>query len=62
MKSDILKNLYIIRVHFLGYLAIVTYFLILKPVKILLTVLNAVGRGRAVGGIGIALNIIGLML
>lgn len=46
----------------LTYTALFIYFFILSPVKKLINNLNHLGKGRVVGGIGIALNVVGLCL
>ncbi|MDG9922407.1 MULTISPECIES: hypothetical protein [unclassified Pseudomonas] len=50
------------KIHGLAYVAIIAYFGILIPAKSIVQALNRIGRGRAVGGVGIVLNIVGLCL
>lgn len=50
------------KVYGLAYLSLITYCLFLKPLKLLVSGLNFIGRGKAVGGIGIILNIVGLYI
>lgn len=44
------------------YLATGVYFIVLTPVKVGLVLLNRIGRGRAVGGIGLLLGLLGFAL
>ncbi|MDT0499526.1 MULTISPECIES: hypothetical protein [unclassified Halomonas] len=46
----------------IGYLAVGSYLILLKPAKLLMSFLNWLGKGKAVGGIGLVLSLVGLIL
>lgn len=46
----------------IGYLAVGSYFFLLKPAKLMMSFLNWLGKGKAVGGIGLVLSFVGLAL
>lgn len=46
----------------LAYAALISDLSILKPIKLFVSFLNFIGKGKAVGGTGIILNIVGLCL
>lgn len=60
--ADLVANKEGFKVHGLAYVAVIAYFGFLSPAKSIVQALNHIGRGRAVGGVGIVLNIVGLCL
>lgn len=60
--ADLVANKEGFKVHGLAYVAIIAYFGLLRPAKSIVQALNHIGKGRAVGGVGIVLNIVGLCL
>lgn len=59
LKANASLSLYQIKSYLQFYAVTLINFLILKPVKELLVFLNKLGNGRAVGGLGLLLTIIG---
>lgn len=62
LKANLIASFERYRNHVLSYISLITYYLFLKPLKVFIRTLNFIGRGKAVGGIGIALNFVGLYL
>lgn len=62
LKSDLLGSINGLKLHGLAYAAIFAYYGLLAPAKTVAQTLNHIGKGKAVGGIGIILNLIGLGL
>jgi len=62
LKADQYAALERYKSYALGYMALITHYIFLKPAKLIVSALNFIGKGKAVGGIGIILNLIGLYL
>jgi len=61
-KANVLNSLVNIRSCLLFYGITAIYFLILRPLHFFLKALNKLGRGRAVGGLGLVIAVLGTFL
>lgn len=61
-KTNTLESVMNIKSYLWFYFATFVNFFIFKPIKFMLIFLNWVGKGRAVGGIGVLIGILSLCL